>query len=446
MSKIKDKEFFGKDSIGKLLFKMSLPATIGMLVMTLYNVVDSIFIGKYVGSLGLAGVTISFPVVMLIIAIAVGFGIGASSIISRKFGEKNEEDAHKVFGNFMSVVFILSILITVLGLLFIDQILIFLGSTPTILPYAKDYFKIILFGLFFQMFTASLNNIIRSQGNAKTAMFAMIIGAVINIILDYVFIVIYGYGVKGAAYATIISQFVSCLFSLRFFFTNRSFLKLSFNNLIINKLVVSEIFKIGLPSFARQSSMSVVGVIMNISLSFYGGDIAIASYGIVYRLMMILVMPSMGILQGSMPIIGFNYGAKKISRVKDTLILAIKSSTVIIIACYLFIMVFPDFFVKLFTDEKDLIFFTVSALKIMFFALPIVGFQFVAGGFYQAIGDAKSALILSLLRQFIVIIPLILILPLFFGIVGIWYAYPIADIFSGIITFFVLRKDFVKLS
>lgn len=438
----KKTKFLGELSIGKLLFKMSLPATIGMLVMTLYNVIDSIFVGQFIGVNGLTAITIVFPIMMLIISISMGIGIGTSSIISLNLGEKNYKNANKYFGNFIFLIFSIGLILTLFSYFFIDDILILFGSSSAVLPLAKAYFSIIILGIFFQMFIASSNNIIRAEGAAKTAMTTMLIGAILNIILDYVFVVIIPLGISGIALSTVVAQFFSFSFSLYYFIFKSDIFTFSIKNIIPDFKKIKKILSFGFPSFARQSSMSLIAMIMNNSLKFYGGDIAIAAYGIIFRLMMILIMPAMGILQGTQAIIGFNYGAKKYLRVKEVLKLSIKSSTIIIFSVYIFIMLFPRIFITLFTTDEHLIKITIEFTRIMFITLPVIGFQFIAGGFFQSIGKPMSALIVSLLRQFILLLPLILILPLIFGLNGVWYAYPISDIISFIIVFFIFKKDY----
>lgn len=435
----------GEMSIGKLLFKMSVPATIGMLVMALYNVVDAIFIGHFIGSVGLAAVSIVFPIMMIIIALSVGFGIGASSLISLEFGKKNIENANHIFNNFLFSITSISIIISIIFYFFIDEILIFLGSNTQIFPFAKEYFLIIIFGIFFQMFSASVNNIIRTEGAAKTAMITMIIGAVLNIILDYVFLVILNYGISGIALSTIIAQFFQFLFTLYYFVFSQSILKIKINYFLPKIIIIKQILSLGFPSFVRQSSMSIVGIIMNNLLKNYGGVLEIAAYGIIFRVLMMIIMPAMGIVQGVQPIIGFNYGAKKYIRVKETLKLSIKISSSIMLFTYLLVMIYPEIFIKIFSTDPKLIETTSSFIRIMFLLIPFIGFQFIAGGFFQSIGKAKPALIISLFRQIIMLIPLLIILPLIFGIMGIWYAYPISDFISLILTYYLFNKEYNKL-
>jgi len=443
---IKNNDFLGKEKISKLLLKMSLPATIGMLVMTLYNIVDSIFIGNWVGSLGLAGVVIIFPFMLLSIAIAQFLGIGAASIISISFGEKNNEKAQKTFGNVMFLVFILGFLIILLGNIFSDQIIYFLGASETIFPYAKDYFSILIFGLGFQLVVAAGNNIIRSQGAAKTAMTVMLIGAGLNLILDPIFIIYLNMGMKGAAWATVISQILSFIFSIHYFFTKKSILKFKLKNFNLEYKIIKSIFIIGIPSFIRQASMSLVAIIVNNSLIFYGTDIAVAAYGIIFRLMMLLIMPGIGILQGSQPIIGYNYGAEKYQRVKETLLLSFKSSTIIITSIFIIIFTFSKTFISLFTSQLELLTYTESIIKIIIIFLPLLGFQLISAGYFQSIGKPKEALLISLLRQVFILIPLILILPLFFNLKGIWFAFPIADLLTTIIIFIIIKREIKKLN
>lgn len=439
----KKSEFLGTDSIGPLIVKMSIPAVVGMIVMTLYNIVDSIFIGHKVGSLGLGAVGIVFPLMMLVVSISVGIGMGTSSIISRALGEKKHEFAEKVFENFITFIILFSIIFTVLGVFFIDQILYLLGASGNIFPYAKEYLLPIMLGISFQLLAMSLTNIVRSVGSAKTAMFSMLLGGILNILLDYYFLFVKDYGIAGAAYATVISQFVSFIFLIFYFSSKNSVLK--FRRFQLDTKVLKTIFTIGMPSFIRQSLMSITGIFVNHIILIFGGELAIAAYGIIFRILMLLVMPAMGIMQGTQPIIGYNYGAKKFDRVKKTLVLSISSSTIIITLTFVLVLIFPELFIKMFTKEIPLIDFTRTALLITLFGIPLLGFQFMVQGYFQAVGKAREAFTLSLLRQVICFIPLIFILPHFIGIAGIWYSYPISDFVSSVVTFLMVRKEFLSL-
>ncbi len=432
-------------SIGKLLIKMSLPATIGMLIMTLYNVVDAIFIGHIIGSLGLAAVSVVFPIMMVIIAISLGFGIGASSLISLNLGKKKFLKANSIFNNFLLLVILLGVVLSLCSYLFINKLLILVGSSEKIFSLSKIYFSIIIIGIPFQMISASLNNIIRAEGSAKVAMSTMIIGAVLNIILDYTFLVILHLGISGIAYATIIAQFFQFLFTVFYFFSKFSVLKINLKLMKLKLNLIKQISKLGLPSFIRQSSLSLVGIIMNNLLTHYGSVLDIAAYGILFRVSMIIIMPAAGILQGTQPIIGYNYGAKKFKRVKDVLKLSIKSSTLIMFSVAVCVMFFPEIFVRIFTNDEKLIGITSHIIRIVFIFISFIGFQFVVSGFFQSIGKAKPAIFLSLLRRVFVLIPLILILPIFFGINGIWYSYPISDAMTLTVSGILFYKEYKKL-
>ncbi|MCA9486993.1 MAG: MATE family efflux transporter [Candidatus Woesearchaeota archaeon] len=432
-------DILGTEKIPKLLLKMSAPAVVGMLVMTLYNIVDSIFIGHKVGALGLGAVGVVFPLIMLVVALSMGFGIGASSIISRKLGEKDKEHAQKVFGNFLSALLLISFLFSLFGVLFIDKLIYLLGSSDSIFPYAKQYLLPLLFGLSFQIISASLTNIVRSVGSAKTAMISMILGSLTNLVLDYLFLFVFNFGIAGAAYATVISQLLSSLFLIFYFLKKNSELRLQL--LPFNIPILKSIFIIGFPSFIRQSSMSVAGIIINHILLRLGGDMALSAYTIAFRIMMVLVLPAMGIMQGSQPIIGYNYGAKKLDRVKHTLMLSIISSTAIVFISFLFIFFFPELCINLFTKDSELISFTSHALTLIILSSPLIGFQFMVQGYFQAIGKAKEALILSMMRQVICLIPLLFIFPILFGLNGVWIAYPVSDIISSTVTAILLRKE-----
>ncbi len=436
----KNNDFLGSQSIGKLLFKMSMPATIAMIVMMLYNIIDSIFVGKFVGMSGFGAISITLPFIMIFMAVGHGIGMGSSSLISRMFGENKKESLNKVFGNTITLTFIFGIVISIFSFLFLDYILVFLGSTDTILIFAKDYLSIILIGIIFQLFALVFNSIIRAEGNAGFSMILMIISALSNIMLDYIFIIIYDFGIKGAAYATVIAQILSFLMTV-FYFYKRSVINFEIKYLKLDYPIIKDIFKIGLTSFAREISMVIVAILVNNSLKYYGGDLAISIYGIIYRVIIIIIMPSMGILQGSLPIIGYNYGAKKMKRVQEITLLSIKSSTLIITVFFIIVMLFPNFFSSLFTNDLELIEKTKGAIRIFMLMFPLVGSQIIIGGYFQAIGKAKEAFIVSLIRTFIALIPLVLILPLFFSINGIWYAYVLSDFIGFCVSIFYYRKE-----
>jgi len=431
------------EKITKLLMRLSLPATIAMIVNALYNITDTIFIGRGIGYLGIGGLTIAFPVQMVIMATAQMIGIGAASIISRSLGAKDIEKADHVAGNSFFAVGILGITICALGLIFINPLLKIFGATDILLPYAQEYLQVILIGSIYFPFAVSTNNLIRAEGNAKVAMISMLIGTILNIILDYIFIFPMAMGIRGAALATILSQLVSVIFILFYIYGGHSTLKVKLHHLKPDSKILREIVIIGFPSFARQGSGSIIAVIMNNSLAFYGGELAISIYGIVNRVIMFLFMPLFGVVQGMQPIAGFNYGAKRFDRVKEVVKLSIIVTTVFASIGTLIGELFPWFIIGLFDNDPDLIRNGSYALRLIISMIPIIGVQIIGAALFQSLGKAIPSLLLTLSRQVLFLIPLVLILPRIFGfgLFGIWISIPIADFFAAIVTFFLLKKE-----
>ena len=438
---MKNNHILADDNIGKLLFRLSAPATLGMFVMALYNVVDTIFIGHSVGKLGIAGISIVFPFQMFVMAIGQTLGIGGASLISRSLGAGNIEKAEKTLGNVIFSVVIFGISLAIFGSFFIDKILLVFGATETILPYAREYMQIILFGTILFTFLMSSNNIIRSEGKAKVAMGTMIISAVLNIILDPIFIFSFKMGVRGAAIATVIAQFISVIYIVFFFCSGKSVLKFKLINLKFNIPILKEVFVIGASAFARQSAQSFLIIVLNNSLGLYGGDISIAVFGVVSKLIRFIIMPIFGIAQGLQPIAGFNYGAKQYGKAWKALKLALFSGVTISTLGSLLVISIPGTLMKIFTNDTLLINEGVHSLKIFILAFPLVGFQVVGATVFQAFGKAIPALFLSLSRQILFLIPLILILPGFFHLDGIWFAFPVSDVLATIVTLMMLYRE-----
>lgn len=435
------------EKMSKLLLSLSLPATVGMIVNALYNVVDTIFIGRGIGYLAIGGLTIAFPVQMVIMAFAQMIGLGAASDISRSLGAKDIERAEKVAGNSFVAVWILGLLICTTGLLFIDPILRIFGATDILLPYAKDYLKIILIGSIYFPFVISANNLIRSEGNARVAMFSMLVGAISNIVLDYIFIFPLGMGVQGAALATILSQSFSFIYVMIYFFGGRSSLKVKFHHLRLDGKVLYEMVTVGLPSFARQISGSLLAIVLNNSLAYYGGELAISVYGVINRVMMFLFMPMFGIVQGMQPIVGYNYGAKQINRVKEAVKLSVYSAIIFATISTLFGVIYPHYIIGMFDDDPELIRNGVYALRIIIAFVPIVGIQIIGAALFQSLGKAIPSLWLTLSRQVLFLIPLVLILPRIdgLGLIGIWIAFPLADLLSTVITVILIKTEMKKI-
>ena len=438
----------GEEKINKLLVNLSLPATIGMMVNALYNLVDTIFVGRGVGALAIGGLTIAFPIQMIIMAFAQMIGIGAASAISRSLGAKDIEKADYVAGNSFLLIVILSSIIAAIGLTFTEPMLRLFGATDTILPYAKDYITIILWGSIFFSFAMSSNNLIRAEGNAKVAMATMLIGAILNIILDPIFIFVFKMGVKGAALATVISKFVSFLYVLTYLYSGKSSLKVKLHHLKPKMRIMTEILTVGFASFARHATGSIVAIVVNNSLRIFGGDMALIIVGIVHRVTMFVFMPLFGVVQGMQPIVGFNYGAKKLDRVKETLKLSLITTTAIATFGWLLVQLFPFAIISVFTREPEIIEKGSTIMRIVISVIPLIGIQIVGAALFQSLGKAVPSLILALLRQVLLFIPLVIILPrvLGLGLLGIWIAYPAADILSVVLTVLFLRSELKKMS
>ena len=422
------------DHIGRLLFKLTLPAFMGMFVMTLYNVVDTIFIGHWVGPLGIAGLSIVFPVQMLSMGIGQMMGMGGASLISRLIGANNLPRAEHALGNAFSGTIILSALVMVIGLSNPDFWLRLMGASDTILPYAHDYFTIILYGMFFMTFAMSMNTLIRAEGNARVPMIGMIIGAGLNIVLDAIFIIPLGMGVRGAALATVIAQLISSLYFLSYHFSGKSFLKIHSRNLIIQWQIMKDILAIGVSALAMVLTGSIASIFVNRLLVFYGGDLHIAAFGIIHRIMMFALMPGMVIGQGLQPILGFNYGAKRYDRALKTIKIAVTYATVISTVAFFILYFYPEPFLRVFTDDVELIDVSVYAAKIVFAVMPVIGLMMVGQIIFQAIGKVIQAIISSLARSALFLLPTVLIFPHFWGIDGVWIAFPITDVLTLFLT------------
>ncbi len=445
MAKRYTDEFLGTMGMRKLLVKLSLPAMIGMMVNALYNVVDTIYLGRGVGPLAIGGLTIVFPFQMIVMAIGMTIGVGAASVISRNLGSGRRERAYHAAGTALTVSVLLGLLMTIGGVLFLDQILRLFGASDTLLSYARSYLSVILIGIPLISFSMTSNNIVRAEGKATVAMISMLIGTGMNSILDPIFIFLFHLGIKGAAIATVISQGLSFLFLLLFFMTGKSSLDLKIRHLVPKTGLFKEIVLIGLPVFVRQAGGSVLAVIMNNVLFIYGGDLAISAYGVLNKLLMFTLMPLFGIVQGFQPIAGYNYGARKFNRVQQSIKSSIFVTTLMSSFSFLIMMIFPEFLIGLFTTDKTLISISVNAMRKVIIFVPLLGIQIVGAAFFQAVGKALPSLILGMTRQIIFLIPLVLILPHFLGLNGVWFSFPGADIGAVTVTLIWLLKELKSL-
>lgn len=438
----------GEENISSLLMKFSIPAIVGMLVNALYNIVDRVFIGHIpvIGKLAITGVGITMPIMTIIMAFAMLVGIGAAAVISIKLGQGKTKEAEEILGNAFVLLIIFSVAITIVGLIFIDEILIAFGASPDTIVYAKEFIIVIFIGSVFSMIGFGLNNSIRSEGNPKVAMITMLIGAIVNTILEPIFIFVLGLGVMGAAIATVIAQAISTVWILRYFTKGNSLLKLKIENMKLKSNHIKSIFAVGMSPFAMQLAASVIQVISNNSLKVYGGDIAIGAMTVITSVAMIFLMPVFGFNQGSQPLIGYNYGAKKYKRVKETVKYGVLAATVVVVIGFIVIQVFPETIIKIFNSDEELINIGTKGMRIFLFMMPVIGFQIISTNFFQSIGKAKISMFLSLLRQVIILIPMLLILPKFLGLTGVWIAGPISDGLASLITVFFVAKEFKNLN
>lgn len=437
-------EDLGQLPIPKLLFQQAVPASIGFLIMSIYGIVDTIFVGRWVGALGIAAITVVMPITFLISSIGMGIGIGGASIISRALGGNDRTKAFQTFGNQATLTFIISFFTVCIGSFFQEPILKLFGGHGNILPYAKSYFQITLYGIPFLAWSMMSNNVMRSQGAAKMAMLTLLVPAFANIILDPIFIVGFGWGIEGAGWATSLSYVFSAFYTIWYFSSKRSELKILPQYLKLKKEIVYEIFSIGGVSFARQGVISLLAIILNNSLIRYGGETSVSVYGIINRMMMFTNFPVIGITQGFIPIAGFNIGSQKLKRVKQVLSLSIKAGTIIAFGIFLIILLFAPQIVAIFTNDEMLLKLAPPAIRTAFLATPLLTIQLVGSAYFQASGKAIPALLLTLTKQGFCLIPLIFILPPLFGINGIWYSFPIADVLSATITFLFLRMEVRK--
>ncbi|AMA51573.1 MATE family efflux transporter [Bacillus inaquosorum] len=418
----------------KLLFTYSLPMIIGLFVGASYNIIDRAFIGHGVGDIGIAGIAISFPVMMGIMAFANLIGTGATALTSIRLGENNNNEAERVMGNALTLLILVSVGFIVLFWIFLDPILAAFGANEEILPHAVDYTRIILLASIFMIVGSGMNNFIRADGNPKKSMFTLLIGSILNVILAPIFIFGFDWGMKGAGLATGISQLISFIWVMSHFFTGKSVLKIRLKNMRLSGHLVGRIFALGGGSFITQMATSVMMIVMNNVMLNHGGSTAIAGMNVVNAVQTFIMLPIWGISLGIQPIIGYNFGAGNYKRVKSILVSAMVLSTVIAVVASLFIYFIPDSLVAIFNQNEELIQFGSHAMVIFLFFTPLLGLQIVGAGFFQALGKAKQSIFLSLIRQVLILIPLMLILPPFLGLKGVLISGPISDFCSAAIS------------
>jgi putative MATE family efflux protein len=431
----------GETEVAPLLWRFSVPAVIGVLVNALYNVVDCIFVGQGVGEIGLTAVAIAFPITIVLMAIGMLVGLGASSLISLKLGEKDKDGAEFILGNVVSMIIGLVVFSTLLALHYLEPMLLYLGATPDVMPYATDFARIILAGSVFMHISFGLNASIQAQGDPKTGLKTMLIAALLNTILNPLLIFGFGLGIKGAAWATVIAQAVASVWVMTYFIRGVGTLKLRIRCLAVRGDIVLGIAQIGLAPFIMQLCSSLIVVIFNLSLLKYGGALAVAVFGVVSRIQMLAIMPVIGISQGAQPIIGYNYGAGRYHRVLKTVKLAGAAAVALCLISLICLEFFAEGIMALFNSSQEMLDIGATALRLFVATLPVVGFQIICANYFQAIGKPGCTIVLNLLRQVIVLIPALFILPEMLGLTGIWLAGPISDLGAALLTgVFMLRE------
>lgn len=432
----------GTEKIGKLLMQYAIPAIIAMTASSLYNMVDSIFIGHGVGPLAISGLAITFPLMNLAAAFGSLVGGGASTLISVKLGQKDYTTAQHILGNVVSLNLIIGLLFTLICLLFLDPILYFFGASDATLPYARDYMITILLGNVITHMYLGLNSVLRSAGHPQKAMAATILTVVINTLLDPLFIYTFHMGIRGAAIATVLAQVISLCWLIKIFCNKNELLHLKRGIYRLKTTLVENIISIGLAPFFMNLASCFIVILINKGLKLYDGDLAIGAFGIVNRIVYLFVMIVMGLNQGMQPIAGYNFGAQHYHRVNQVMKYTVIAATIVTTSGFLVGELMPELAVAAFTTDAQLIQLSANGLQVVVLFFPIIGFQMVTSNFFQSIGMAKKAIILSLSRQVLILIPCLLILPLFWGVKGVWYSMPISDITASIIAGTMLYAQF----
>ena len=432
----------GTESVGKLLLQYTIPSIVAMTASSLYNMIDSIFIGQGVGTMAIAGLAITFPFMNLGAAFGSLVGVGASTMISVKLGQQDEKSATLILGNVVMLNIIIGLLFTIISLLFLDPILYFFGASEGTITYARDYMQIILIGNVITHMYLGLNAVLRASGYPEKAMYATVFTVIINCVFNAILIFVMDMGIKGAAIATICAQLLALLWQINHFCSKKSFLHFNRKIFKLKAEYVKSTLSIGLAPFLMNLCSCFIVILINKGLKEHGGDLAIGAYGIVNRIAFFFVMIVMGINQGMQPVAGYNYGAQLYPRVTKVLKLAIIGATCVMTLGFLSCELFPGIIARAFTSDSELIAIAIEGMRIVFMVSPIIGFQMVTSNFFQSIGKAGMAIFLSLSRQLIFLIPFLLFLPRHFGTLGVWISLPLADLSSSIISGWILYRQF----
>ena len=437
----------GTKPVGKLLAQYALPAIIAMTAASLYNIIDRVFIGQVVGPMAISGLAITFPFMNLAAAFGAAVGVGASTTISVKLGQRDYKTAENILGNTITLNLIIGIVFGALSLIFLDPILRFFGASDSTIPYARDFMTVILAGNVFSHMYFGMNAVLRAASKPRHAMFATIFTVVMNILLDVVFILWWGWGIKGAALATIISHIMALCWQMKLFSNQKELLHLKRGIYKLKKDLVKNIVSIGISPFLMNACACVIVIFMNNQLVKYGGDMAVGAYGIANSIATIFVMFVIGLNQGMQPIAGYNFGSQQFDRMMRVVKLAVISATAIMTTGWLIAMFAPYYCARMFTTDSELIRQSVKAIHINMMMFPIIGGQMVITNFFQCIGKVKISIFLSLSRQLLLLLPLLIILPQFFNIDGVWAALPSSDALSAVIAgtiMFTYMRNFKK--
>lgn len=428
----------GTKPVGKLLMQYAIPAIIAMTASSLYNMVDSIFIGQGVGAMAISGLAITFPFMNLSAAFGAAIGVGASTLMSVKLGQKDYRTAENILGNTITLNIIIGVTFGAICLMFLDPILRFFGASDQTIVYARDYMEIILLGNAITHLYFGMNAVLRSASKPRHAMYATMFTVVLNTILDPLFIWTFGLGIRGAAYATVLSQFVALIWQFWIFSNPKELIRLKRGIYSLRGDLVKNIIGIGISPFSMNVCACMVVIFINNQLVRFGGDMSVGAFGIANRIVFIFVMFVMGINQGMQPIAGYNYGAQKLDRMMQVVKLSIIAATVIMIFGWFLAMLAPRQCVSLFTTDQHLIDTTVHGMRRMMLMLPIVGYQMVITNFFQCIGKVKISIFLSLSRQLLFLLPALALLPIWFGLDGVWLAQPVSDFIASVVTAWIM--------
>ncbi|MDR0434841.1 MAG: MATE family efflux transporter [Gracilibacteraceae bacterium] len=445
---ISAQEELGAGKIGKILWKYSLPAIVGMMVSSAYNIISRVFVGQTEGMLALSGVAVAYPVNIIIIAFSMLITIGATALISIKLGEKNPEDAERIIGTSFVALIAISLILVFFIVLFLEPVLRLLGATDDIMPFAKEFMIFSLLGIPFIGLGYGMNNFIRAAGNPRKAMVTQIVGAIVSVGLTALLVYVLRLGVKGAALAAVCAQALAAALVLQHLLSPRSgsALRLRLKYIRIEPRLLRGILSVGVAPFAAQAAASLVLIFFNNRLKIYGGDAAIAAYAAINGIMMVLVMPVMGMAQGVQPIVGFNFGARKYDRVKKAEYSAMMIATLMTILGFLLAELFPQTLIRFFGGDESFTGMGVHGLRVFMAMYAFVGMQIMGSQYFQATGRGAVALVLTLTRQCIFLLPALFILPYFFGLQGIWLAGPVSDTFAGVVTMILFARDMKRLS